>query len=154
MDTVFKKLNYKDQNKIFVLNHPDSFNENLKSLSMDVQIKTGIRKTDQIDFFIGFATKQTEIDKMVKKAAPLLNGDAIFWMAYPKKSSKNYTCDFNRDTGWEILGQFEMEGVRMVAIDQDWSAVRFRKVDYIKKMTRTALKPLSKKGAKKVKDKN
>jgi hypothetical protein len=57
----------------------------------------------------------------------------MLWFAYPKKSSVNYTCDFSRDTGWEILGRHGFEGVRMVAIDQDWSALRFRRVEYIKK---------------------
>jgi|GEM_PF-6580646 len=46
------------------------------------------------------------------------------------------TCNFNRDTGWGVLGPHGLEGVRQVAIDDDWTALRFRKVDYIKTMTR------------------
>mgnify|MGYP005835701873 CR=1 FL=1 len=30
-----------------------------------------------------------------------------------------------------------MEPVRQVAIDEDWSALRFRRVEYIKTMTRS-----------------
>ena len=67
-------------------------------------------------------------------------------MAYPKGSSKNYTCDFNRDTGWQVLGNLGWEGVRMVAIDTDWSALRFRRVEYIKKMTRRKRMAMSKGG--------
>jgi len=150
MDAVFKKLNYKDHPKVFVINHPESFSENLKSLSLDTEIKTKFRKTDEIEFFIAFVTTQKEIDKLIPRVGPLLKGDAVFWMAYPKKSSKNYKADFNRDKGWEAIGQYEMEGVRIVAIDQDWSALRFRKVDYIKTMTRK-FKTLSKKGSEKTK---
>jgi hypothetical protein len=61
-------------------------------------------------------------------------------------SSKNYKCDFNRDTGWTALGGAGFEPVRMVAIDEDWSAIRFRWVDFIKAMTRDSKSRLSEKG--------
>ncbi len=150
MDPLFKKLNYKAQKKIFVLNHPDSFNEQVKNISLSADIKTSVRKTDKIEFSIIFATKQKELDSLITKVAPQLIGDAVFWVAYPKKSSKKYKAEFSRDHGWEIMGRYEMEGVRIVAIDEDWSALRFRKVDYIKTMTRK-FGTLSKKGAEKVK---
>ena len=35
-----------------------------------------------------------------------------------------------------MLGPHGLEGVRQVAIDEDWTALQFRKVDYIKTMTR------------------
>ena len=35
-----------------------------------------------------------------------------------------------------IMGQYDLEGVLAVAIDEDWSTLRFRKVEYILKMTR------------------
>ena len=35
-----------------------------------------------------------------------------------------------------MVGQYNLEPVRLVAIDEDWSALRFRKVEYIKKITR------------------
>ncbi len=35
------------------------------------------------------------------------------------------------------LGAAGFEPVRMVAIDEDWSALRFRRVEHIKKMTRS-----------------
>lgn len=150
MDAIFKKLNYKEQAKVFVLNHPESFNENLKSIALTSDIKTKFRKTDEIEFLIAFVTKKAEIDQLIPKVAPLFKGDVTLWMIYPKKSSKRYQTDFNRDTGWEVLGVHDFEGVRMIAIDEDWSALRFRKVDYIKTMTRK-FKTLSKKGAEKAK---
>ena len=65
------------------------------------------------------------------------SGDAVIWFAYPKGSSKKYTCEFNRDTGWAELAKAGYEPVRQVAIDEDWSALRFRKVEHIKTMTRS-----------------
>jgi hypothetical protein len=67
---------------------------------------------------------------------PGFKGDAILWYCYPKGSSKKYKCEFNRDTGWEGLGKYNLEPVRQIAIDEDWSAIRFRRVEYIKTITR------------------
>jgi hypothetical protein len=63
-------------------------------------------------------------------------GDAALWMVYPKGSSKRYRCEFNRDTGWAALGEAGYEPVRMVAVDEDWSALRFRKAEFIRAMKR------------------
>jgi hypothetical protein len=59
-------------------------------------------------------------------------------------------CDFNRDTGWASLGAAGFEGVRMVAIDEDWSALRFRRVEFIRAMTRYKKRAMTKQGKQKV----
>jgi len=60
----------------------------------------------------------------------------VVWFAYPKGSSKRYKSEIDRDHGWKILGREGFEPVRMVAIDEDWSAKRFRRVEFLKNMTR------------------
>lgn len=57
----------------------------------------------------------------------------LLWFAYPKGTSKKYKCDFNRDDGWEPLRKLGFDTVRQVAIDEDWSALRFRRVEFIKR---------------------
>jgi hypothetical protein len=56
----------------------------------------------------------------------------LFPTPYPKGTSKRYTCDFNRDSGWEVIRNAGFDSVRQIAIDEDWSALRFRRVEYIK----------------------
>ncbi len=70
-------------------------------------------------------------------AGALAPGDVVVWCAYPKSSSKQYKCSFNRDTGWAALGAAGFEPVRQVALDDDWSALRFRRVSFIQTMTRS-----------------
>ena len=60
----------------------------------------------------------------------------MHWFAYPKGTSKKFKCEFNRDNGWKELGVLGFEPVRAVAIDEDWTALRFRRAENIKKMTR------------------
>jgi hypothetical protein len=50
---------------------------------------------------------------------------------YPKCTSRRYTCDFNRDTGFGALRRLGFDSVRQIAIDEDWSALRFRRAERI-----------------------
>jgi len=133
--TTFQKLNLKEQKQILVLNSPASFEPELKALK-GVAIQRDLKDAAQIDFSLAFVTKQKEVDTLGKAIAKKAQGDAVVWFAYPKGSSKNYKSEINRDSGWKVLGEAGFEPVRMVAIDEDFSAVRFRRVDFIKTLTR------------------
>ena len=148
MNAIFKKLNYKDQEKIYVVNAPKSFDKETDEMQTIAELKTSIGVAKEVEFFLAFVTKQKEVDDLVRKVAPLIQGDGLLWFAYPKGSSKKYKCEFNRDNGWNELGKHGFEPVRMVAIDEDWSALRFRKAENIKTMTRSFA--MSETGKKKV----
>lgn len=47
---------------------------------------------------------------------------AVLWVAYPKGNK----ADINRDTLWPILAEYSMRPIAQVAVDQVWSALRFR----------------------------
>jgi hypothetical protein len=145
MTGIFKKLNLKDQKEMVVLNAPESFEPALAELQ-DVNVLRDAQGATEIRFMLAFVTKLEEIEGIAPVAAEKARGDAIVWFAYPKGSSKRYKCEFNRDTGWEALGREGFEPVRQVAIDEDWSALRFRRVEYIKKLTRSTLGALSEEG--------
>lgn len=148
MNDVFKKLNYKDHKMIYILHAPPSFKTNTDSMRDIASIKTSLPASGEAGFVLSFVTRQHEVDTIAKQISKITPGDAVVWFAYPKGSSKNYTCEFNRDNGWAELGKAGFEPVRMVAIDEDWSALRFRKVAHIKKMTRS--KTISDQGKQKV----
>ncbi len=131
---VFAKLNLKDQNDIIVLNAPASFEPELKALE-GVTIRRDAKGGD-IDFSLAFVMTQKEVDTLGPQVAKKAKDDAVVWFAYPKGSSKKYKSEINRDSGWAVMGKAGFEPVRMVAIDEDWSAVRFRRVEFIKTMNR------------------
>ena len=105
----------------------------------------------KVPFAIGFAVTQSECDIISSTIVNATEGDSIVWIAYPKQSSKRYRCEFNRDTGWTVLGDAGFEPVRQVAIDEDWSALRFRRTEYIKRLTRSKKMAISTAGKKRTK---
>ena len=136
MTPLFKKLNFKGSKAIVALNSPKTFETELSNMEDFAQIITDETRITEVDFAICFVTTRVEIDACAEAIMPGFKGDAILWFCYPKGSSKRYKCEFNRDTGWEGLGKYSLEPVRQVAIDEDWSAIRFRRVEYIKNITR------------------
>jgi hypothetical protein len=139
----FAKLNLKDQTEIVVLNAPASFEPELKRLK-GVTVRRDAKAGD-IDFSLAFVTTQKDVDTLGPQVAKQAKGDAVVWFAYPKGSSKKYQSQITRDNGWAVMGKAGFEPVRMVAIDEDWSALRFRRVEFIKTMVRPDAVRLTKK---------
>ena len=132
MDEVFKKLNYKAQKVVYSINYPQAFEASLASLAGDAIIKRSIVQDHDVEFVILFATKLQEVTDFTHLVTDRLKGDALVWIGYPKGTSKKYKCDFNRDSCWAAMKEFGFTAVRMVAIDDDWSAMRFRRSSYVK----------------------
>ncbi|GAB2524964.1 hypothetical protein [Spirosoma aerophilum] len=136
MNPIFAKLNFKAQSEIAVINAPDEFLPVMDDMRSLATIVTDVQQIEQGEFAIAFVKTQQEVNAVSTLLAEKIKGDSLVWFAYPKGSSKKYTCDFNRDSGWSTLGSLGFEPVRMVAIDENWSALRFRRIEYIKSMTR------------------
>jgi hypothetical protein len=131
MGEIFEKLNLKDQQEILVLRAPESFQPELARLPV-LTIHHHIESVAEIGFMLAFVTRKSEVDALAGEVATRAVGDAIVWFAYPKGTSKKYKCDFNRDTGWGALQAAGFDTVRAVAIDADWTGLRFRRKEYIK----------------------
>ncbi len=142
---LFKKLNLGTNGSILVLNAPESFETELAQLTETTILRRPSTKS-AITFAIGFAITQRELDHLSAKFEKIASGDAVIWVAYPKGTSKRYRCEFNRDTGWQVLGDAGFEPVRQVAIDEDWSALRFRRTEHINSLTRSSTMVISSEG--------
>jgi hypothetical protein len=135
MAAVFAKLNLRDHKQIVVLDSPSSFESELTALE-GVEIIRDLKKAKRVTFSLAFVTTPEQVDALASAIARKAEGDAIVWFAYPKGTSKKYKSRIDRDHGWSVLGHEGFEPVRMVAIDEDWSAIRFRRANFIKNMTR------------------
>ena len=139
MSSLFDKLNLKGHDEILVVNAPPSFEPELAALA-GVNVLRNPATTRAVSFGIAFVTTQAEVNRLASTLAGRAEGDALLWFAYPKGTSRRYTCDFNRDTGWDALRNAGFDSVRQVAIDDDWTALRFRRIEYIRPSAGTAAK--------------
>jgi hypothetical protein len=135
MTSVFQKLNLKAQTEIVLFNAPTSFEPELAKLQ-SVKIIRNPKKPASVQFALGFTQQQAELDRLSRLLAAHSSGDVVLWFAYPKGTSKRLVCEFNRDNGWHVIRKAGFDSVRQVAIDEDWSALRFRRLEYIKDSVR------------------
>jgi hypothetical protein len=85
----------------------------------------GVRETDKLataSTAVIFVEDATATRKALAEHAPDLGKPAVVWIAYPKGNR----TDINRDTLWPIVAEFGMRPNGQVAIDDRWSALRFR----------------------------
>jgi hypothetical protein len=132
MKTLLEKLNYKGQKRIVLINAESNFKLPPLTALKDIQIDSEIDLRYPYDFMIIFVRKVTEMKEIVPVALHNLAVDGVLWFCYPKKSSKKYSSDIDRDHGWKALNDLEFFGIRLVTIDDNWSAMRFRNIKYIK----------------------
>lgn len=117
MSDLWKKLNLSDQEDIVVLGAPASFEPALEALEGRVTVRRRLTGKSRFSYLVAFVTKRSEIAELAPGLSDQAVGDAILWLAlaYPKSSSKRYSCDFSRDSGWEPIGEAGFEGVRQIA---------------------------------------
>jgi hypothetical protein len=120
-DPLFKKLNHSSQTVIHVLNAPASFAPELEALA-GVEVLKELK--GPTGFVMVLVVTKAEVDAASTLIASCTEGDAVIWMAYPKGTTRNYRGEFNRVSGWAVLGAAGYEAVRQVTIVADWSAMR------------------------------
>ena len=69
-----------------------------------------------------FGDDERAIREMLTAHAGSLETPKAFWVAYPKANRTN----INRDSLWPILTEYGMRPIAQVAVDDIWSALRFR----------------------------
>ena len=132
MTDILVKLNYKGQNRIAVINAEADFFDLISKLLPDVIIDGIIDPRFPYSYIILFVKSKSDIDHLTPVALHNLTADGTLWFCYPKKTSKKYSVDIDRDHGWDALNNSGFRGIRMVSVDDNWSALRFRNVKYIK----------------------
>ncbi len=73
-------------------------------------------------------TSAKELQQRLPKLKSNLKPGGLLWITYPKGSSQIDT-DVNRDSIYAFAATVGLKGVAMIAVDNDWSAFRFKKID-------------------------
>jgi hypothetical protein len=136
MDKLITKLNDKGQKRIAVINAGEEFLGSLGTELKEVQIDKVIDQRFPYEFMIIFVRFVCEVELLAPQALHNLTADGLLWFAYPKKTSRKLTSDIDRDHGWEVIVDRGFDKVRQIAIDEEWSALRFRNVRFIKSAQR------------------
>jgi len=84
-------------------------------------------KTDQADVVLLFVSSRKQFDASLAAQLPKLKSTAILWLAYPKLTSR-LAGDLSRDVIHKAAPDYGLDTVSQIAIDEDWSALRLKRV--------------------------
>lgn len=79
---------------------------------------------EPVDFVHFFVKEMTHLEKMFPILKAKLKPDAMLWISWPKKAS-NIHSDLTRDIIRELGLAGGLVDVKVCAIDQDWSGLKF-----------------------------
>lgn len=117
------KLKLKPWYKALILNQPTDYFENVKMNDVIYY-----NSTDQMyDFVHIFVYSQDDLNKYVPIILSCINDKTIFWISYPKITSKN-SSNIRIDKGWDILINNWFAAVALVSYDDNLAAMRFKKL--------------------------
>ncbi len=120
---VARKLLLKPGHKAWVLNAPNGYVESLDPLPEGVELSA--TAPAECDFVQLFVRDSAELEQLLPQAVASCKPDGLLWVCY-LKGGKRAGTDLNRDVLWAKMGERGLTGVTLVAIDGDWSAMRFR----------------------------
>jgi hypothetical protein len=118
-----ERLGLKGQLRALIMNAPKGYRTLLGPLPPDITVNT--KPSGKYDFVHLFVNNREELERLGPDAMNAVKPMAIFWIAYPKKSG-GQESDVSRDEGWDVVSKAGFETVAQVAIDDTWSALRFR----------------------------
>lgn len=117
-----KKLLLKPGSRAGLVNAPEGFRARLEPLPDGAVLLEEVEPA--LDFVQVFARNAAQLEAS-SAAFGAVKANGLLWVCYPKGGKKAGT-DLNRDVLWELMGRRTLKGVTLVAIDETWSAMRFR----------------------------
>lgn len=113
------KLGIKPGFKVLLANAPDGFSGALGPLPEGAALAPAGQAADLILLFV---TSLVQLKAALPELKPLLKGGGLFWIAWRKGGVGEVT----RDNMWPIAALFNLQPVANVAVDEEWSALRFK----------------------------
>jgi hypothetical protein len=128
-----KKLRFALEHQVAVLNAPDGYLAQLQPGPADV--KTALQPNATYDAVLLFVKDMDELRRLGPDAIHAAKPNGLLWITYPKGGKTRGATDLPATPWWvqrDVLGEITLEtgykAVSFVAIDDHWTALRFKRV--------------------------
>lgn len=116
-----KKLGIKPGYRMLLINEPDHYGDLFDDLPGDLIIDHDGTDIDFVHFFI---TEKKDLEPTVRDIMQQIKKTGIVWISWPKGTSKIET-DLNRDIIREAVLEIGLVDIKVAAVDEDWSGLKF-----------------------------
>ncbi len=121
--SVAQKLQIKAGRKVLFVSPPGGYLASLGELPAGVTLLE--EPSEPSDIIQVFVKDRPELEAQLPVLKSALAPNGMLWVTYYKGTSKTKT-DINRDTINAYAHTLGLEGVAMISIDEDWSALRLK----------------------------
>ncbi len=126
-EALVKKLQLKPGMRVLVVNPPPGYLDRLTPLPEG----TVLVEKGPADWVQVFVRTKAEVDALAPGAIAAVERAAVLWLCYPKGGGKGGSLDgvkvdINRDRGWDVMLTNGWGPVASAAIDEHWTALRWR----------------------------
>jgi hypothetical protein len=119
--SVTERLQVKGDRRIAVLNAPLAVSDALGALRPRIP-------AEEAEVVVLFVADRAEFDLLLPDLSKAVKPGAILWVAYPKLTS-TLKGDLNRDLIHRVCLAMGLKTISQIAIDNDWSALRLKRLD-------------------------
>ena len=127
---LINKLQIKSRAKLWLVNVPDEVAEALTASGEIATVKTGAA----FDGVIAYCESPADVAKVFPSILRSLPPDGLLWFAY-RKGAAAKASGLSRDAGWGPVEAANWRPVRSIAIDDNWTGLRFKPVDLVSSKT-------------------
>lgn len=120
---LIKKLGIKPNDSIFLFQPPGNYFHLLGEVPESCRFYELV-ENEEIDLIHVFCFYQKEVIQVGQKFKNYLKKNGAFWVSWPKMTSKRAT-NLNCEKVCEIMLRTGFVDVKVAAIDEDWSGLKF-----------------------------
>ena len=121
--SISQKLSIKPGNKLLLINPPDGYLARMGQMPPGAIILND--SSILVEAIQVFIANRAELEEQLPRLKELMAPKGMLWVSYHKGTSRVKT-DINRDTINAYARSLGLEGVTMISIDDDWSALRLK----------------------------
>jgi hypothetical protein len=116
-----QKLGFGPGTRLFLHAPPQNYHELVAPLPAGVRTSAHIdRDTDLIHLF---ATRATELRRVLREALGAMRPDAVIWVSWPKRTAKVAT-DITEDVIRRLALPMGLVDIKVCAVDDTWSGLK------------------------------
>lgn len=128
MLTIIDKLKLdKQPDEIYILNKPEVYDD----MFMNLNYSESLVHTSCVNYALLFVTTKEAFVNQMMTLFPRLQDTSTLWVAYPNKTSKKEIAYLHREFDWDFLGDYRLQPVKQVCINNQWNAIKLKKVIYM-----------------------
>jgi len=121
--SVAEKLMIKPGRSVLFVNAPENYEKLIGNLPDAVAVFHA--PAGEVDIIVAFATSRQELEDQLPRLKPMVKPGGMVWVTYYNGTSR-FKTDIHRDSINAYAKTLGMEGVAMISVDADWSALRLK----------------------------